>query len=378
MGGVSKKIAYVLSLKGGIPSFNYRELEAVEKAGWSISIYPTRYSPGLYTPKASWRVYEPSAPAIALSSIYWLGRSPRRFFRALREALGDHALPEFGLALQFARQMRREGVSRVHCHFADRKMFTTYFCSLLAGLPYTVTLHSHELSFYAGRKLFRKGLLGAERIVTVCDFNKKLLHELISIPDEKVETIRLTLPFDEFKTDARMKVLTVAKFHDYKGYDVLVATAGMMKDEQVVFWIVGNGPVPVAEMARDLTRDRKVVLLGSVNETILKMLYQACDVFCLPSKTAPSGQREGLPVSIIEAMAYAKPVVSTRHAGIPELVESILVPENDPNALADGLRSYLSNPELRKMDGKRNRERVVKLHGGDNARELLRLFEETN
>jgi colanic acid/amylovoran biosynthesis glycosyltransferase len=183
------------------------------------------------------------------------------------------------------------------------------------------------------------------------------------------------VPLDDFKTDDRTKVLTVAKFHDYKGYDTLVDAVRMMKGKRVVFWIVGEGPIDVRGMASDLISAGTVKVFGAVDEELLKILYQACDIFCLPSKTSPSGQKEGLPVSIMEAMAFSKPVVSTAHAGIPELVDTILVPENDPKALADAIEAYMRDPELRNRDGKRNRQAVERLNGPENLDRLVALFE---
>jgi len=371
-----KSVGYILSLKGGIPSFNYREIEAVVQMGLGVHIYPTKISEGLYMPKEAWNVHRPSYAKAGVSMLYWLFRRPRAFSRALGEAFKDRALPELGLAAQFSRSMMREGISVIHCHFADRKMFTAYFCSSLTDIPFTVTVHSHELTFYANRILFKKALERVSKLVTICDYNRKVLVEVMHVPQEKVETIRLEVPLELFKQDDRMKILTVAKFHDYKGYDVLVEAARRMKDERVVFWIVGDGPVDVKGMASDLIQAGKVKVLGPVNEDLLKILYQSCDVFCLASKTAPSGQKEGLPVSIMEAMAFSKPVVSTIHAGIPELVETIVVPENDPEAIARGLRTYLADASLRKMDGTRNRARVEKMHGPENLRKLVQVFSE--
>ncbi|OGD45279.1 hypothetical protein A3K69_05085 [Candidatus Bathyarchaeota archaeon RBG_16_57_9] len=370
-----KRIGYILSLKGGVPSFNYREIEAVVEMGFQVHIFPTKVSQGLYMPKESWPVHRPSMVRAGASMFYWLFRRPRTFLRMAGEALADRAIPELGLAAQFSREMVREKIEVIHCHFADRKMFTAYFSSSLAGIPFTVTVHSHELIFYADRKLFKKALDRASKLVTVCDYNRRVLIEGMHVPPEKVETIRLEVPLEQFKQDDRMKVLTVAKFHDYKGYDILIEAARKMKDEPVVFWIVGDGPVDVKGMASDLIKAGNVQLLGSVNEDLLRILYQACDVFCLPSKTAPSGQKEGLPVSIMEAMAYSKPVVSTSHAGIPELVESIVVPEGDPESIALGLRTYMLDPELRRNEGKRNRARVEKMHGPENLGKLAAVFE---
>ncbi len=374
MEGAGIKVAYVLSLKGGLPSFNFREIEEVEKRGLSIHLFATKMTPGLYAPKPGWAVHTPSVAKIVPAFFYWLFKRPRVLLHGLREALGDGALPEFSLALQFAREMKKSGINTIHCHFADRKMFTTYFCSELTGLSYSVTVHSHELVFYSRRKLFLKSIERAKKILTVCDYNRDTLLSTIRVPAEKVVTIRLYTPLEEFKQDDRTKVLTVAKFYEYKGYDVLISAAKILSAEPIVFWIVGEGPVDVKGMAGDLVTRGNVKLLGSVNEDVLKILYQACDIFCLPSKTSSSGQKEGLPVSLMEAMAFSKPVVSTKHAGIPELVESVVVPEGDAQAIAAAIRRYSVDPTLRRKDGDRNRDRVRRMHGPETIDQLVKEF----
>jgi len=368
-------IAYILSLKGGMPSFNYREIEGIVSRGFKVHIFPTRITDGIYEPKPEWPLHRPSVVKAAVSVLYWMLRRPRTLFSALGEALSDHAMPEFGMACQYSREMRKSGVTLMHCHFADRKMFLTYFCGRLLDVPFTVTVHSHELVFYSGRKLFMRALDASSKIITVCDYNRNYLVNEVHIPQERIETIRLDVPLEDFMPENRLKVLTVAKFYDYKGYDILVSAARLMKEDPVVFWIVGDGPVDVRGMAGDLLASGKIRLLGSLSEEALKVIYQACDVFCLPSKTAPSGQKEGLPVSIMEAMAYSKPVVSTLHAGIPELVDSIVVPENDAKAIAEGIRSYMNDQALRKKDGERNRDKVVRMHGKENVEKLRKIFD---
>ena len=79
-------------------------------------------------------------------------------------------------------------------------------------------------------------------------------------------------------------------------------------------------------------------------------LYRRASVVCLPCVVVSSGDRDGLPTSLLEAMALGAPVVSTAVAGIGELVlheeTGLLVPERDPRALADALERVLSNPAL--------------------------------
>lgn len=372
-----KRIGYILSMKEGLPSFNYREMELVEDMGYEIHVLPTKTSKGLYNPKESWTVCKPNVGAAFASTLYWLIARPLTFTKATWTAFGEKALPELALASQFSRHIIRNKIRTIHCHFADRKMFTAYFCNLLTGVPYTVTVHSHELAFYSDRKLFHLALEKCGKVVAICEFNRSFLIERCHLSPDKVVTIRLSAPLNEFRNDPRLKILTVAKLYEYKGLDVLVETIRRLKPEQAVFWLVGDGPVDVRAMARDLIEEGRLRMFGQVDEQVLKVLYASCDIFCLPSKQSSSGQKEGLPVSIMEAMAFSKPVVSTNHAGIPELVESIIVQEGDADGLARALEHYLESCEARTRDGERNRKTVERLHGPDNVRRLAELFEHT-
>src|SRR5581483_7170629 len=94
------------------------------------------------------------------------------------------------------------------------------------------------------------------------------------------------------------------------------------------------------------------------------------------SITAPDGDTEGLPVSILEAMACSLPVVATRHAGIPEAVEDgvsgFLVAEKDVNGMAIAMADLLENPERAKTMGMAGRERVCQNFTTTRSGERLR------
>jgi glycosyltransferase involved in cell wall biosynthesis len=104
--------------------------------------------------------------------------------------------------------------------------------------------------------------------------------------------------------------------------------------------------------------ESKVAFFGALSGTALRALYRECDVFCLPSRTDSFGDKEGFPNVIAEAMAFGKPVVSTLHAGIPEIVNEVLVPENDVEQLALALKKVCDSVEYRKELGKNNRSIV--------------------
>ena len=82
-------------------------------------------------------------------------------------------------------------------------------------------------------------------------------------------------------------------------------------------------------------------------------------LFCLPSYTeyyedGNPAEREGIPVVLMEAMAWGKPVIATRHAGNPELVEDILIEERNVEELRNAIKYLLENPEKWSAMGKKN------------------------
>jgi colanic acid/amylovoran biosynthesis glycosyltransferase len=128
----------------------------------------------------------------------------------------------------------------------------------------------------------------------------------------------------------------------------------------------------VQGLAHELGVADRVTFFGSVSESVLRVLYQTCDVFCLPSRKYVVN--EGLPVSLMEAMACAKPVISTRHAGIPELVPEILVEENDVAGLARALAYLADHPQVRHEMGLRNRKIVEREYSAANVAQMEELL----
>jgi glycosyltransferase involved in cell wall biosynthesis len=125
--------------------------------------------------------------------------------------------------------------------------------------------------------------------------------------------------------------------------------------------MVGEGPdrPRLAAEIRRLGLERSVVLAGDRSD-VADMLAQA-DVFVLSSTS------EGLPLSILEAMAAALPVVASAVGGVPEAVEDgetgLLVPPRDPVRLAAALERLLVDPELRRRLGSNGRDRVREQFG---------------
>jgi len=357
-------IGYIVSMKDGIPSFVNRELDGLTQLGYTIDVYTTQVGRGLYS--TSLPFARPSMPVLVLGNGYFLVFRPRRYFSLLLESFRTKSLKEFIAGAAFGRLIAKRHTRLIHSTFGDRKLFIGYYAHRLTDIPLTTMIHSHELAFYIETPIFSKALLACSAIFAICDWNRSELVERFPVLRDRIVVSRLFVDSSTFLEDERIKVLTVAKFHDYKGYDDLAKVAALLKSEKIVFWIVGEGPVDVKGLVRQAGADKNVVILGSVNEDVLKILYQSCDVFFLPSKTAPTGQKEGVPVTLMEAMAFSKPVVSTRNAGIPELVPSEIVDEGDIEHLAEAVRSYAMDPGKRRRDGERNRMIVTESYSPKN------------
>jgi len=382
-GGVLEKIrgvptfgpvGYIVSLKEGIPSFIDREIEGLRRLGCEIQLYTTQRGRGLYAPRLP-SVY-PSIGRLIAGNLFFMFTRPRRFIRSLLVSMRGNTLTEFGVACAFGRVLKKRKTRLIHCTFGDRKLYIGFHASRLTGIPLTVMIHSHELTFYLEKPAFGEALRSCSRILTVCDYNRMVLTNKYPELQDRILVARLFVDPGLFKMDSRIKVLTVAKFHDYKGYNILAEAARKLRDKSIVFWIVGDGPIDVEELIRREGATGNVILLSSVSERVLMILYQTCDIFCLPSRTAPSGQKEGLPVSLMEAMSFAKPVVSTRHAGIPELVPSVLVEEGDSSGLAEAILAYAIDPGKRMRDGERNRRIVLERFSPKNLDLIRNAFHE--
>lgn len=165
-----------------------------------------------------------------------------------------------------------------------------------------------------------------------------------------------------------VRVLSAARFVEKKGLEYSLAAfakaqAGRL-DAQ--YRIIGYGPLEseLKALVRSLGLADRVVFLGRLTNDAMRQEMATADFFVLTSITASNGDQEGLPVSLIEAQALGLPVVSSRHAGIPELVAhgetGFLAEERNVEEIAGYLRVLIKNPDIRRAFSDNARERVLR------------------
>ncbi len=158
-----------------------------------------------------------------------------------------------------------------------------------------------------------------------------------------------------------MTLLTVGRLTEAKGMVTLIEALGVLKIGGLcpALTVAGDGSLrrSLQDLSMSLGVRAQVHFIGTVERDALDASYAACSIFVLPS------YREGLGIVNLEAMAHARPVVSTAVGGIPEVVEhsvtGLLVPPRDPVALATALKTLLDDPARASAMGRRGRDRVT-------------------
>lgn len=364
-------------MKKGLEHFVYRELNFFAAEGLAIRLFPTKLGPGLYPARPEWKVHRWSVLTVVLLQPYFLLRAPLQYVRLLSEAFFTRAMAEFALAYYFSHHMA--DVDVIYATFGDRKLFVGYFCKQIVHKPLVVTIHAYELYQNPNPRLFARALACCDQIITVTEHNREYLSRHYGIDSSTVEVVRCSVDTREYRPEGKFVILIVGFFVERKGHDVLFRAVKQLAQSDIEVWVVGdegaeNLTVDVPAMARSLAIDHHVAFFGKLSGTALKAVYRACDVFCLPCRTDSNGVAEGFPVALMEAMAFGKPVITTRHVEIPRIIKQIVVAENDVQGLVDAIRQIYSSSSLRHQLGLANRRTAEQLFSPQNAAKAAALL----
>ena len=369
-------------MKRGLPSFIFREIKELESNGIGVDIFTTKYAPGIYMPDDGWCCNWYNPLVVLLLQPIFLIKHNINYIKLFFEAIQTNSLVDFVIAFYYANKMKR--VERIHCHEGMHSFHIGYYCSKIIGLPLSVTVHADALWINPNPKLTKKAFQYCTQIITISNYNKKKIMQDYHVNTEKITVIRLGVDTKKFDKKDRKSIMIVGQHAKRKGHDDLLKAFKKLDRDDVDLWIVGSGSwggnqdyVDVRLLSKKYEVEKNIIYFENIHEEFLQFLYSKCTVFCLPSKRASDGNCEGLPVSIMEAMSSYRPVISTRHTGIPEIVdEKYLVPEGNAVALSMALAELLdrSCAELEHI-GIENRKVIEeKFNAMDNTKKLVEFF----
>lgn len=292
-------------------------------------------------------------PLAAFFGGAWLGRLQRR----RREAfwLGP--------------RLRAKNIPHVHVHFTGPAARTAWWLRQDFGISYSITAHANDFLSDADEYPGMERLLGdASFVVAVSDYSRALLAE--KFPSARIVRVYNGMRLDTGPPPAPAApplLVAVGRLVEKKGYPVLVEACRILRNRGVDFRceIIGEGPME-AELRKSIgDLSDRVVLSGPRTQPQIRKSLAAAGVFVLPCLEEKSGGMDILPTVITEAMAASLPVVSTRLAGIPEMVidgkTGFLVAPGNPIAVAEAVQKLLADPgEARAMGaaGRRHAESV--------------------
>lgn len=269
-------------------------------------------------------------------------------------------------AIVLARHLRRTGCGHVHVHFANSSATVGLLAATLAGTGFSFTLHGpSDFSEAVHWRLDLK--IAAARFVACISHFARSQAMLNSDPIHwaKLRIVHCgVIPelYDrprETKPDMPVRLLFVGRLAPVKGLRVLLDALSQAHGTypDLTLTIVGDGPDRPALEALAAPMGKAVQFTGSLSQDDVAAQLAMCDALVLPSFA------EGVPVVLMEAMAAGLPVVATRVAGVPELVEDgvsgLLVPPGDRDALGSALLAIARDPERRTRMGQAGRARVV-------------------
>ncbi|MDE4096534.1 glycosyltransferase family 4 protein [Phaeobacter gallaeciensis] len=309
-------------------------------------------------------------------------RNPGRYIAALRLAWKTaprgvkgrlYNLIYFLEAGVLADELRRQEVDHLHNHIATAACTVAMLASELSGIPYSFTIHGPDIFFNPNHWRIDEKAARARFVACISEFCRS---QLMCFADQshwaRFHIIHCGIDPGRY-TSAPHKganLLFVGRLAAVKGLPILLdALRDLSGDWKLT--VIGDGPDRAALEAQ--AQGLNIDFLGYRSQSEVAEALSNTDVFVLPSFA------EGVPVVLMEAMASAVPVVATRIAGIPELVDhatsGLLVPPGDPQELRAALDHMLADSKARQDMGLAGRAKVsddFNIH--TEAARLSRLF----
>ena len=373
-------------------TFIYREIFQLEAGGWQV------FACSMNTPRGD-RVSREAAELLS-RTLYldkvrsWpllagafatLLRHPLRAAGSLLDALrplelcgirGAVALLfHFVEAAYLAHVYRAAALRHIHCHFGSGPASIGMFLARFLRIDFSFVMHGTD-EFVAPVALTAKLRRCAFAVAISAYMRSYVLDAYGGQFAAKLAVVHCGIPLaifdssatarDQCSAGAPCEILSVGQLQPRKGFDTLLTACAELRRRGFAFkcHIIGDGPQrdDLQASIRMHGLESHVQILGAVKQEHLLAHYGSADLFVLACAVAANGDRDGIPVALMEAMAMGVPVVSTNVSGIPELIrpmqEGILVESGNAAAVADSIVFLTRHPAEAQQMALRGRQRV--------------------
>ena len=368
-------------------SFVISEANAIATEGHEVLLIPTqlrRGNPNRFELHEKVRLLAQSSISfrVLASLCMYALKSPKHFFSLFRWVTDKSVLNSIKnylvlpKAIWLSEQLKQKNIEHIHAHWLTTSATLAMVSSYLTGIPWSCTAHRGDI---VSHNLLEMKCENAAFIRFISNSGVALATSRADIAAEKTHVLHLgvTIPELDRTSDSYAEqpgarpftVLCPANLIPVKGHVYLLnALAKMQFSTQIQLILAGDG-----ELREKLTT--QVIKLGMHNQVHFKghvphsellswYRHKQVDLVVLPSLDLGQGLHEGIPVSLMEAMAYGIPVISTRTGGIPELLQNEqgdvggLVAPADADGLAILMDKFVETPETRAMIAERGYQQV--------------------
>jgi len=352
-------VLYLLDQIAPSETFIRREIELLRRRNWPI--YTNHLTKGhsvlnyalFRCPEGfRWRFFRVSFHRISSE----LFRSPKTALRILWH------LPQVADLIRKA--VETESLL-LHAHFAGITADLTGIAATTLMRPWTCSVHAKDAFTTPKPILFRR--LRSARAVIACSQQAADAVAAAGLPAVRIHMIRHGLPLNDYPFDPIIPeevIFSAGRFEPKKGFDILIHACKHLADQGVPFTcsIAGSGPLMKALQQKVETFDLEETLrfIGWLSPEEIRSRIMEASVVVLASRRLPDGDQDGIANILVEAMATGTPIVTTTASAAQEvLTDAIncrLVPPDDPEALAEAIRSILAAREVRARLAKAGRQ----------------------
>jgi len=286
--------------------------------------------------------------------------------------------------------VQEESIRHIHAHWGSTTATMAYIISRITGISWSFTLHRWDIR---ENNMLNEKVRSAKFVRCISQQGKaELLHIIGDAYKNKIETIHMgvrspeILKSKEKKDNSKKFTVGVpANLIEVKGHRYLIEACFILveqgiKNIQCIFY--GEGPLrgKLENLIKKKELTGYIKMAGAVShEEIIRMYHNGeTDAVILSSIITNKGEHEGIPVALMEAMAYGIPVISTDTGGIVELLSGgagVTVEEKNPNQLAGAIKNLMENSNLQRRLKELGREKIqndFNIH--KNVQTLLKLM----
>ena len=301
-----------------------------------------------------------------------------RFFSGLWNALWSPrenirarfaGLAHFFVACHWARQIRPKNYQLIHSQWIQSGGTIGFYASWLLDIPFSFTGHAVDL--FRDRCALKDKVEHADFIIAISQFHKDF-YIAEGASAEKIHIVYCGIDLDEYaysysESKDPVRILSFGRLVEKKGYSILIEACGLLRDLGLDFHceIAGSGPEygALKKLTASLNLDKRITITGkALNQEEIEEWMRTGDIFAQPCCWSADNDVDGIPRSLMEAMAVGIPSISTAVAGIPDLIEhmktGLLIAEQDAEELAKAIKLIIDDPSLRQELSKGGRQLI--------------------